>query len=115
MEHIIDGFGKAIGMLFIGGVLYGIYTAALHLASERKPTKSRGQYVFILATWVVSIALTALVMTGVVTGGGCDSFDNCTEPDPAPQSQTWAYLFLLILVPSMIGLHQGLKTENKEI
>lgn len=115
MEYIIDGFGKAMGMLFIGGILYAIYSAALRMANERKPVRSHRQYVFTLATWVISIALTALVMTGVSMGGSCDSFDNCTDPDPTPQAQTWAYFFLLILVPSMIGLHQGLKTENNGV
>lgn len=102
-------------MLFIGGVLFAVYSGTSKLAAEQEPVKTRWQYAYTLIKWLASIALLALVLTGITSNGGCDSFDNCTEPSTAPQTETWAYFFLLILAPSMLGLHQGLKTEQKEL
>lgn len=99
-------------MLFIGAVLFGIYAGTSKLANEHKPVRTRWQYIYAAGKWIASIALLAFVLTGVL-GGGCDSFDNCTEPSTAPQAETWAYFFLLILVPSMLGLRDGLKVSEK--
>lgn len=115
MEYIYSGFGKAAGMLFIAAVAYFIFAVSRDLSREEEPVKSRKQYILTVLKRVAVVAFAAFIISGMVKGGGCDSFDNCTDPDPTPQAQTWAYFFLLILVPSMIGLHQGLKTENKEI
>lgn len=111
MEYVYDGLARAVGVLFISGIVFGIYRVSLRFSNEKEPIKSRWQYIFTVLKWIIIVAVVALVMSGM--GGGCDDFGDCTEPSSTPQAETWAYLFMLILVPSMFGLHRGLKIQNK--
>ncbi|TSC59597.1 MAG: hypothetical protein LiPW15_617 [Parcubacteria group bacterium LiPW_15] len=112
MNEILTGIERAAGMLFVGWVIYASYKISRDFAEKKRDITSWKRYIFVISKWILAIALIALVAASIAGKGGCDSFDNCMDPDPnpAPLTETWTYFFVLLLVPAMIGLH---RTETK--
>ncbi|MDD3471951.1 MAG: hypothetical protein PHS86_04130 [Syntrophaceae bacterium] len=112
MNEILTGVERAAGMLFVGWAMYAAYKISLDFAEKKRGVTSWRRYVFVIGKLVFAIALIALVAASIAGKGGCDNFDNCMDldPKPAPIAETWAYFFVLLLVPAMIGLH---RTETK--
>ncbi len=113
---ILNGIERAAGMLLVAGFVYISYKASRDFAEKKKDIVSWKRYVFTVGKWILTIALIALVAASIAGKGGCDSFDNCTDPDPnpAPITETWVYFFVLLIVPAMIGLYRATaKSEER--
>lgn len=111
--EILSGVTRGLGMLFVGWFMYASYKVSRDFAEKEIGSKSWKHYVFVLVKWVAVIAAIAFIAASIAGKGGCDSFDNCTDPDPnpAPLAETWGYFFTLIIVPAMIGLYSD-KRKN---
>jgi len=112
---IITGIEGALGILLAGGFMYASYKLSYDFALKEKNIGSRKRYVLILIKWTFIIATTAFVIASLVGRGGCDSFGDCWDSNPSPLEESWAYFFVLIFIPAMIGLHKTpAKTEEED-
>jgi len=104
VPQLVEGFWKAMGMLFISYFVFAIYRIAHTQAKEGETVTSRMKLFLRICKWLAITAVVALVISGMV-GGNCDSTEECLVPGPL--TETWIYFFTLLLVPSMIGFIHG--------
>ncbi len=113
---IITGIEGALGMLLTGWFMYVSYKLSFDFASKEKNVISWKRYVLILIKWIFIIAVTSFVIASLVGKGGCDSFGDCWDSNISSSSieETWAYFFVLIFIPAMIGLHKAPAKREEE-
>lgn len=117
MEIVFDEIFKALGYLFIAGIVYFAWKTAYD-AAKKEGLKQALWKGFL---WCGGLALLAVIFLGRPTCedssdpvfGGCDSYaDNGYEPTVNERFAKLAYFITLFYVPVVLGSYKGDKERT---